>query len=231
MIGAFKHSLTLVCLSILSIVLVSLPTTRATVLGKWKCVDCPGGEAGRHEILGAVHRSLHTELRNVYYQLSYQWLDAMLTPSAMVSVQRITDIHLPLYTPPSMPIIHPTEPILDTAEEYKVIFVEFPDVHNNRQDNNNNKLTDVYMGKHSQQIDAFLTLNPCWIPLHEPCSFNCTYGRNPKLFSRSAIFVQFPRQYSDTCKFFTALVTRQFPQRCSLAEADLRVAHPHNIGK
>ena len=187
------------------------------LLQKWLCEGC-GSESHRLRIFGAIHRAMHAENRFVYYPFNYEWIDHMRRSSSVVRVIVIERDHIAKY--------HPKR-----ETEYEIIYVHVPrSTFSSAGVGANN----VYMEPHSQQIDSFLTLNPCWVPLHEPCAFNCSHfnfhNEEMQLYGESTVLIRLSGMYNDTCKLFEALVKRQFPQECTYDDDHMRIGHPHNIG-
>ena len=187
---------------------------------QWTCSGCDS-EEHRARVIGVVHRALYVEAPNVFYQINNGWVNQMLAFDARVSItvvkeSELGDLKIDTLPPDPIPLN------MQEPEVFKVIITEFPYLKGLKVEK------PEYMGKHSIVIDQFLTFNPCWIPLHEPCAFNCTHGE--KSYGMTAVLVHLPKKLSDTCKFFTALVKRQFPSECIYDEEHMRAVHPHNIG-
>jgi hypothetical protein len=207
-------------------------------------------------VLGIVHRAIYFENRKALYPFNYEWMDHLLNAKARVCITVINPAGLPnlrldeaaFRAQPAGTAWKPPTPEAEAEACTEILYTRFPsaiaEADNSR-----------YMEPHSTAIDAFLTHNPCWVPLREPCAYNCSQsgGRHSHAqqsaaaaapgslasasasqvaaaYVESAVLVRLPPTYASTCRFYTALVMRQFPSSCKYDLDNMIVKYPHNIG-
>ena len=186
----------------------------------WICPSCPQEKVG--DVFGAIALSLHVDVRDMYYSLNTEWYDNMLLTGANVevsytAVDDIMNVNLPEDE-------QDKKTLSQASERYQVIFAEVPQ---------GKSIYDSYTVQRQHKIDDFLTLHPCWIPLHEPHPMfsNKTHPLRSRFFNHAVILVKLPLYgYGMTCKLYELVVGKQFPLTCPDKLEDYRVHWASNAG-
>lgn len=174
-----------------------------------RCLLCP--QHWENKILGIVNRALNLEHRNIYYPFNSDWMNELSKPDSVVSVDYLGPDGLSAHAPGRNGQFEP--------DHFQIIYSY-----------HTGATADLFL----RQMDAFLTLNPCWIPLLDPCS-DCTRHPVPDSaaprYANSAVLVQLPGLgHSDTCRLYNHLVKRQFPTNCMYHSSHIVSYALHNIG-
>jgi hypothetical protein len=172
----------------------------------WSCDGCKDVNE-RKRLHHQIDRSLRYSDRLSYLTLDSSWLDRLL--------QLNSKLHITLNKFKSKQVLQKNGKtnVSQHEEVFNVVALVF------------NVLNKISKVQYYEGIDAFLTTNPCWIPLYEP-SFeqfiSCT---------EFLLFVRLPDySYHATCKLYTAVHARQFPPLCSYDASNLVTYQLPNIG-
>jgi hypothetical protein len=182
-------------------IMISKPNER------WKESGCAGMDLSL--VYGAIRRSVQYSIREVYIPLESSWMDQILWDHSKVEVVCSTYEALPQVSLPTLP-----DATSEAADDqtYQILYVQVPpDNFENASSFDNN-------------IDAFLTGNPCWTLIHDPpyaekghvhTSHHPEHTGNIKTLIESAILVRLPSYpYAMTCKFNEYVRARNFPETC-----------------
>ena len=153
-----------------------------------------------------VRHAIQTADRNLYLSLNHDWLDSLLISNKRINIQCITINQLQQKKTFKNDIN-----INDVHEDNEVIEIYYVPMNNST----NLQVTSYTSGP----IDTFLMYNPCWIVLQEPDLFDddemIDKRIKHRLRNKPLIFVKLPTYgYGPTCKLFTHLTNRQFPDKC-----------------
>lgn len=210
----------------------------------WQCIECHrryGSVAGSaderesvYRIFGIIRNILHkAEARMVYFALDSTWMDRLLHSEARVKVTAVSldGIQSLVMATPS-PLALPAN---ERDEVFQVVYAELsPDT------TTGTGTKPALYGNHYENVDTFLSQNPCWIPLHEP-----VLGRQPSppstpkpghRFSqhskqRSVVLVRLPVWgMHATCRLFDRITRLQYPQTCLYDNEHMLTHHLHNTG-
>lgn len=193
------------------------------VSAEMKCPSCPPNLLS--VIRGFVHRAIYLEPRHVYYSYYADWMDELVVPENPVNIQFVKPSELESYVPTGVRVDD-----ISNVETFEVIFSYFGLPTMDELE---------YMSPDSASLDVFLTHNPCWIPLLEPCAFNCSHKRGNYSreiselvnYQNSVILLRLPSNgFKPTCIFYEALVKRQFPEKCNYDTDHMMSFEVHNIG-
>lgn len=184
------------------------------------CRNCP--KQWENYILGIVNRAVHQEHRNIFYNFYSDWISELINPDTTVTINYIEQT--------ALKGISARYKRNAVKEPFQVIFSFQYEMAS----------TPGMSDRLANDIDSFLTLNPCWLPLLEPCSFNCTrLLRTMKTYAdvnwpqywNSIVLLRLPSAgFMDSCIFYEKLVSRQFPKQCRFESSHMVSFAVHNIG-
>lgn len=150
------------------------PTLNRRANAQWVCAGCKD-ESHEREIFGQIHQALHDGRldRTVYFTIDMAWIDDMLLPDAQVQVTLVDPLALSAFVHPETALDH-----YEKSSASKVYHLVVSSVFSNETTvrhpyrSSRNHVRDMHSHKLSAPafggVDAFLTANPCWIPLCEP---------------------------------------------------------------
>ena len=194
---------------------------------------------------------LTSPTRISYLALNMQWMtDQLAAPSR--SQQGLLPIHLtvrPFHTLDNELLPRSTvvdqNPVKHAEEELQVRAYVLPAshfMHRNTSNHDHKQLAELQRKSYQATIDHFFSLNPCWVPLHEPVMYDqstliatATATENTDEKQRDSrqllILAHLPRHgFLPTCLLFEALVTRQSPPICQYSSSHMRSFPLGNIG-
>jgi hypothetical protein len=193
------------------------------------------------DVFGAIRQAVHREERSAFVALDMSWLDDLLLPSASVHVHVVDAKNLASTILPSL------EP--KSGSTYRVVVSEAPEGVNVEHRHFHRRRSQHYLDPppesalvfDSTTVDAFLTRNPCWLPLSEP--IRATHGRLSSVGSRRRlsvtpskplrllILVEMPNKpLQTTCLLFKYITQKQFPTTCSYDNSSMALHELSNIG-
>ena len=199
---------------------------------QWVCIGCKD-EAFERALFGQIHQALHESTRlerTTYLTIDMAWVDDLLLPDAQVRVTLLDPAGLSTF-------VHP-ETVLDRYEKadkssrvYNLVVTQVPadeatvrhpyrSSRSHVRDMHSHKLTVPVFG--ATTVDAFLTANPCWIPLHEPVKLQhrqqgmrrrlASQTRSHDAGSRLLLLAAMPHTpLHTTCVLYSVLHRAQFP--------------------
>jgi hypothetical protein len=211
------------------------------------CPNCPA--QWKNSILGIINRATYNEPRNVHFSFYSDWIDELTKPDVAVHVEYVDANKIKDFKPVSTRSI--------AQESYEIIYLfhataeaaAIPgqastsatdsDIHIEQEHTEHTEHAVVSpVSPLATDIDMFLTLNPCWMPLLEPCVFNCSrhlkgtfQSRTIPNYGNSVVLLRLPSKgFYDTCVLFEHLTKRQFPEKC-IYDSDHMISFAlHNIG-
>ena len=189
----------------------------------WRCYgDCVDASS----LFGQIRTALlsRREERPVFTSVEINWVDDLLLPTARVVVKAINASELAsfVHAPTSFAVYNATSPSALKKEEqtFHLLVSRVPGrltVSSRRASARlGSERTPIFLG-----VDAFLTANPCFIPLAEPYEY---HGGGPSLQAWHAsgpllVLAALPHYpLHSTCVLFSALQRSQFPQTCNYSE-------------
>jgi len=125
----------------------------------WHCGrGCIDGSDNTTSIFRNVHRALkQNDVRELYLLLDHSWIDRLLEPSTRVIVNVI-----PRDLLATTKLLQQDSETKEGEERYIVVYSPPSEQHRSKGG------YPVLMKSEATMIDTFLTLNPCFIPLHDP---------------------------------------------------------------
>jgi hypothetical protein len=198
---------------------------------------------------GIVHRALHFETLESYYNFDHTWVQFVSDSRASVYITRIEWGEIADYIADSdggtkgRPLPH------RYREVYEVIFA----IWNGTSESEGENSVDMV----AADLDRFLQRNPCWMPLHDPLfevtevngtsrwkpHLSASLQRNDhgfgvasddnylSLYDRSAIFIRLPSfPYYSTCQYYKFISKRQFVEECPYRPNEIHAYWLSNAG-
>lgn len=189
---------------------------------KWSCEAC-GDPRNNPYIFDMVRRAMYSESREVYLNFDHSWIDdALLYNKHNVIVKIINrgllcDYQVPDFNTNGFSSSH-------NVKETYIIAISLPSgidhllqLHN-RRDHGDPKRLSMLPYREALKIDKFLTLNPCWIPLHDPLVRR--YTENYTIAADVSDNSQLP-----TCSNHPELATMQVPSLYLLSRSQLNIVY------
>ena len=184
-----------------------------TIKGQWLCEGCANDEQS-HLLLNLIRNAAKNAERLSYLALDMSWLDRLAESSSSMKVylkkyEKIGDTV-------EIPVLSGNE--MQSNETHHAMAFRLENLSDD-----SSKLSRV--SRFQKAVDTFLAINPCWIPLLEP-SVSSFYKKNHFM-----IFIRLPeKSFRATCKLYTAIVDRQFPNVCKYDADHLASHNVSNIG-
>ena len=132
----------------------------------WHCEGCNDAYHAM-DIFNQIHSAVRHNDRLSYLGLDMSWMDRLNQIDSHVHVQ-LNDFN-------RIASVHPPESIFSEYKKSKSILSEYTEEFqvlafhfNQYQVADRGRDESTLQRKYQAAIDAFLALNPCWIPLHEP---------------------------------------------------------------
>lgn len=197
--------------------------TRIPANQNWECDDCGDNKS---IIFGVVRHALYSESREVYLNFDHTWMDKVLNTRENVVVKNVKRESLANYK------AHDTisSPDSDRDETYHIVVSLHP------ESSQNEPLSEY----DADILDNFLTLNPCWIPIHEPPIYlrsNSSSVTGSSLsqqlfFEYSVVFIRLPSfPFHSTCQLYTMISKIQNPSECPSKDSEqVQANYLGNIG-
>ena len=155
----FIKSLILLWSALFTSTVASFKTTTHHKYNNWRCGrGCIDGGDNATSIFRHVHRALKQQaVRELYLLLDHSWIDRLLEPSTRVVVNII-----PRDLLATTKLLQQDSETTEGEERYIVVYSPPSEQHRSKGG------YPVLMKSEASMIDTFLTLNPCFIPLHDP---------------------------------------------------------------
>ena len=232
----------LTCVSLIAAAVSGEDTIGAQANQHWVCTGCGGERLQAIDVFGAIRQAVHREERTAFVAIDMSWLDDLLLPSASVRVLVVEAKNLANTVLPSL------EP--NSGFTYRVVVSEAPEGINVEHRHYHRRRSQHYLDPPPESalifdgttVDAFLTHNPCWLPLSEP--IRATHGRLSSVGSRRRlsaspsskplrllVLVEMPNKpLQTTCLLFKYITQKQFPTTCSYDKSSMALHELSNIG-
>ena len=228
----------------------------------WWCEGECGNEEQQMHVFGAISLALHAPTRGEYYPFSMDWLNRYDFSFRLIllrtnwqtdeTTNEHTNTHVHKHT-------HTCNyRVSDSQSKLRVTVTSVQNLKDLDDSNPNSDLVPrgpekfasdeifrvifvtlqspaEYTSQHQQRVDSFLTLRPCYLPLHEPQN-NLNHTDESPLHSRlvhkAVILIRLPLfGFGPTCSFYDKIVKHQFPQGgCDPNISHYRIHHMSNAG-
>lgn len=207
----------------------------------WRCEGCVS-EKQEHDLYASIHTALHLYAKDESQKLSFLPLDMSWTEK--LSKNHAT-VHVTVLQAPSLTHYVAPTPKMDISvvnTDFKETFFVIAALQSSETPHDK---YDTYFNPRElpgiSEVDAFLTNNPCWVPIYEPSRHKMRSGslirdsnatiNQPKNI-RAAILARLPfHGHYPTCMLYTEVTSRQSPVGgCPYHPNNLTVNQLSNIG-
>ena len=205
----------------------------------WKCtIGCENfNQEGIRSLFGIIRHAMIAESREVYLSFDHSWMERALERYANVDIIHVQRHELATF-------IHTrdkstTKPVgarwLDGRipkqsprhiETFHVVVSLSPEYYATiSASENKNKSVVIMSDSQQSEVDQFLTMNPCFIPLKDPPVTTWDAVEYPNITldalalsyddPHAVVLMELPlSQFNATCNYYTLITQRQFPKTC-----------------